>query len=260
MKTLRDAHVLLTGASSGIGAALAVALAEAGARLTLVARREAQMREVLGRCAPGDHQIVPADLARLEGIGDVVRRAIDGLGPIDVLVNNAGVQIVRPTAKTSVDDGEWLLRVDTLAPFRLIHAVLGPMLERGRGSIVNIASLAAIAPTAGMFHYSAAKAALAAGSEALASEMRGQGVHVLTVYPGPVETDMATTTMKQYTRDPTGPMPVGRADALARLVVSAIRREKARIIYPRSYAVARAMPGTTRFFMDRMTPALVDED
>ncbi len=253
---LHDAHVLLTGASSGIGAALARALADRGARLTLVARREARLRALADEM-PGEHHVLPADLADLDAADRVASRAVEAGGPIDVLINNAGVQIVRPTAQTTAAEGEWLLRVDTLAPFRLMHAALGPMLDRGRGSIVNIASLAAIVPTAGMFHYSAAKAALAGGSEALASELRGTGVHVLTVYPGPVETEMAAAAVQQYARDPTGAMPVGTAAGLARRVVAAIERRRPRLYYPRAYGLANAFPGTTRFLVDRLTPALV---
>lgn len=259
MIDLTDAHVLLTGASSGIGAALATALADAGARLTLVARRESRLREVAAACAGDAHRVLPADLADLDAVGPLVERAVERLGAIDVLVNNAGVQIVRPTARTTHADGEWLLRVDTLAPFRLIHAVLPAMVERDRGSIVNVASIAAIAPTAGMFHYSAAKAALAGGSEALASELRTTGVHVLTVYPGPVQTDMAAAAITRYKTDPTGGLPVGKADVLAKRIRRAIERGHRRIIYPRPYAITRSMPGITRFVMDRATPDLVDE-
>lgn len=258
MKTLQNAHILLTGASSGIGAALARALADAGARLTLVARRKARL-EALAEELPGEHRVLPADLADLEAADRVAREAVDAGGPIDGLINNAGVQIVRPTARTTAEEGEWLFRIDTLAPFRLIHALLPPMLERGAGYIVNIASLAAVVPTAGMFHYSAAKAALAGGSEALASELRGTGVRVLTVYPGPVETDMAAAAVTHYQKDPTGAMPVGTPDVLARKVVDAMRRGRPRLYYPRSYGLARQFPGTTRFLVDRLTPALVDE-
>lgn len=259
MIDLNTAHVLLTGASSGIGAALAHALARAGARLTLVARREDRLRAVAEAC-PGDaHRVQPADLADLDGIAPLVERAVDELGPIDALINNAGVQIVAPTARTSNADGEWLLRVDTLAPFRLIQATLQPMIDRGRGSIVNIASVAALAPTAGMFYYSAAKAALAGASEALGSELRGSGVHVMTVYPGPVATDMAATAVKRYAKDPTGGLPMGSTEVLARRIVKGMRRGQRRLIYPRAYAITRALPGTTRFVMDRLTPPLVDD-
>ena len=267
---LRGTHILLTGASSGIGEALALALAERGARLTLVARREQRLNEVAAACAGDEHHVISADLSDLDRVQPIVDEATQTLGPIDVLVNNAGVQIVRRMELTSVEDAEWLMRIDTLAPFRLIQAVLPQMLERQSGAIVNIASLAALAPTSGMFYYNAAKAALAGGSESLYGEVRDRGVHVCTVYPGPVETDMATAAIEKFDKDPTKMMPVGTTTVLARKVVRCIEKRKPRLIYPASYAAAnadeaqalaaaRAFPGITRIVMDNMTPPLSDE-
>ncbi|MCX4247780.1 SDR family NAD(P)-dependent oxidoreductase [Paraliomyxa miuraensis] len=248
-------HAFVTGASAGIGEALAKRLASAGYDLTLVARRQAELARVAEQLPAGAKvRTLVADVTDLPSLPGLVRRAENELGPVDVLVNNAGVQIVALTHEVEPEQGERLLAVNVLAPFRLTHAVLPGMLERGRGTIVDIASLAALAPTLGMYHYSASKAALAAASEALRAEVAPRGVHVVTVYPGPVHTEMAAAAVSRYAEDPTGILPVGNTRTLAKLVVRAIERRKARVIYPRAYVLARLFPGITRWVMDRMSP------
>ena len=241
-------HVAITGASSGIGEALAREYLRRGASLTLVARRRSKLEAIIeghaDRC-----RVVEADLTVHERACDWVDAASETLGPIDVLVNNAGVQIVGRTVDTSVDDGERMLRLNVLSPFRLTKHVLPGMIARGRGTIVDIASMAGIAPTPGMFYYNASKAALAAASESLRGELRGSGVHVMTVYPGPVRTAMEATMMKLFT-------PTGEATVLARKIANGVTSGRARIIYPATYGVSRHFPNLTRFFLDRFTPPL----
>lgn len=247
-------HAFVTGASGGIGEALAKRLASQGYDLTLVARREAELTRVAKEIPGSKVRTLVADVTDLSSLPGLVRQAEDALGPVDVLVNNAGIQVVTLTHEIEPEQGERILAVNVLAPFRLTRTVLPGMLERGRGTIVDIASLAALAPTLGLYHYSASKAALAAASEALRAEVAPQGVHVVTVYPGPVRTAMASAAVARYTSDPTSFLPVGDAGALAKLVVRAIDRRKARVIYPRVYLLTRMFPGITRWVMDRMSP------
>lgn len=248
-------HALVTGASAGIGEAIARRLAGAGYDLTLVARRESELQRVAASLPGGvESKCVVADVSAVEELGALISKAENALGPVDVLVNNAGVQIVAPTHEVPPDAGESLLAINVFAPFRLTLAVLPGMLERGRGTIVDIASVAALAPTLGMYHYSASKAALAAASEALRAEVAPQGVHVVTVYPGPVDTDMANAANARYASDPAKGLPTGSPDGLARLVVRAIEGRKDRVIYPRHYILARMFPGLTRWVMDRFSP------
>lgn len=252
---LRLMHALVTGASAGIGEAIAKRLAAAGYDLTLVARREAELERVASELGGTvNARCLVADLSAVDSLAELVDTAEEALGPIDVLVNNAGIQVVGPTPEISAQDGERLLTVNVFAPFRLTLLLLPRMLERGQGTIVDIASLAALAPTLGMVHYSASKAALAAGSEALRAEVAPGGVHVVTVYPGPVETKMANAAVDRYAKDPTKGLPVGNTAALADRILVAIERRKARVIYPRVYAVARYFPGLTRWVMDRFSP------
>ncbi|MBK7975366.1 MAG: SDR family NAD(P)-dependent oxidoreductase [Deltaproteobacteria bacterium] len=250
-------HVVVTGASAGIGAGIARAYARAGARLSLVARRGAPMQALLDETG-ATGRVFEADLATPERSTVWLADAIAAFGEPDVLVNNAGAQVVGHTAAGDPDDGERTLRLNVFTPLRLIRAVLPGMLERKSGTIVNIASMAALAPTLGMTYYNAGKAGIAAASEALRGEVRKSGVNVITVYPGPIPTDMGNAGFAAY--EPTWMLKmqaVGTVDELARRVVRAVERREARVIYPGgTYTLARWMPPLTRWVVDRFTPPL----
>jgi short-subunit dehydrogenase len=167
------------------------------------------------------------------------------------------VQIIQPVDLTDASKGEDLLRLDLLTPLRLTRAVVPAMIARGSGTIVDVASMAAITPMVGMFYYNAAKAGLAAASEALRGELRGTGVHVVTVYPGPVDTDMGRAGFVKYEETLSAKIaPVGTAAELARLVRRAVEKKKARVIYPRFYAITRYVPNLARWFTLRFSPPL----
>jgi short-subunit dehydrogenase len=250
-------HVVITGASSGIGEALAREYLRRGASLTLVARRKTKLEEIASGHADRCH-VVEADLADTTHAGDWVDAAVARLGPIDALVNNAGAQIVGRTVDANIEDAERMLRINVLSPFRLTKRVLPQMIARRRGTIVDIASFAAIGPTPYMFFYSASKAALAAASESLRGELRGTGVHVLTVYPGPVRTPMEQAARAAYEETTALRLltPAGDAAVLARKIADGVASRRARIVYPASYALARHLPNVTRFVLDRFTPPL----
>ena len=117
--------------------------------------------------------------------------------------------------------------------------------------------MAALAPTPGMYYYNASKAGMAAASEALRGELRGTGVHVVTVYPGIIETDMGKAGLASYHDSKLLALqPRGTTEELARLVVKAVERKHERVIYPSTNALARHFPATTRWMMDRLTPGL----
>lgn len=251
-------HIVITGASSGIGAALARELSSLpGARLTLVARR-GQALEALAETLPGETQVVVRDLSEPEGMTDWLADAEAAFGSVDILVNNAGVQVIAPSAQVDVEEGERSLALNLVAPLRLSRSVLPHMVARGAGQIVNIASMAALAPTPSMTYYNAGKAGLAAASEAMRGELRGTGVNTLTVYPGIIaETEMAQAGLQKY--DSTFMLrhqPTATAAELAHAVRRGIERRKARVILPRINWLARMFPGITRWVLDRFAPKL----
>lgn len=249
-------HVAITGASSGIGEAVARAFAARDASLTLVARREPLLRKLAAELPTPTHVEV-ADLADLTRCCDWIAPAEAELGPIDVLVNNAGITSTGPFREISVEESERLLRINLLAPLRITRAVLPGMLERRRGTIVDVASVAAFLSLPGMVDYSASKGGFAAASETLRTELHGTGVHVVTVYPGPVSTAMADTARKAYVPDFRQRLVYeGKPDALAKLIVEAVRKRYARVIYPRGYTLARAFADPLRALVARFSPAL----
>jgi short-subunit dehydrogenase len=247
-------HVAITGASSGIGEALAREFARAGAKLTLVARRGELLQKLAKEVGVPTH-VVSQDLSKPAECTRWIAAAEAANGAIDVLVNNAGKQIVAPTAEVDPDEADALLCLDLLTPLRLTRAVLPAMIARKSGTIIDVASLAALAPTPGMTWYNAAKAGLAAASESLRGELRNTGVHVVTVYPGPVDTPMARAAYDVY--ESTGAVtaiPLGSTDELARKVRRAVERKQPRVIYPASYGITRHFPNVTRWALDRFTP------
>lgn len=249
-------HVVITGASSGIGQSLAEAYLARGAKLSLIARRRDRL-EAIAQPAPERCHVVEADLSDPAQTTGWIPAAEAALGPIDVLVNNAGVQIVARTDTVEWSDAERLLRVDLFAPLEITRAILPAMLARRSGTIVDIASMAAIAPTPSMYFYNAAKAGLAAASESLRGEVRRHGVHVVTVYPGPVATDMEIAGRKAYAKSTVADMtPTGRPDVLARKIIAAVEKKRPRVIFPASYAVSRHFPNLTRWFLDQFTPEI----
>jgi len=255
-------HVAITGASSGIGAALAREWSRRGADLTLVARRGELLRRLAAELG-GKVRVVEADLGDVERADSWLADAEKELGPIDVLVNNAGVEIVEPTPTVDWKKAEALLRLNLLTPLKLNRAVLPGMIARGRGCLVDVVSVAGLTTPPTYYFYGASKAGLAAASESLRAEVRGAGVHVVTVYPGPIRTDMGERAMAVAESQLKGStlglffarrVPWGTVDVLARRVADAVERRRARVIYPRVYALQRWLPPLARWANDLIAP------
>jgi NAD(P)-dependent dehydrogenase (short-subunit alcohol dehydrogenase family) len=189
---LEGKRVLVTGASSGIGAAMARGFAERGAVVGVCARREDRLAEVLADCrehAP-DSRMWTVDLAQLDGVEPFARHADDELGGIDVLVNNAGIPKRRKVEVLTVADVDAVMAINYLSPVRLMLALVPRMLERGGGHVVNVSSVAARLSPPGEAAYAASKAALTAFSECLAVELWDAPVSVHVVNPGVVDTEL----------------------------------------------------------------------
>lgn len=185
-------RVLITGASSGVGAALARQLAAGGAVVGLAARRRERLEAVLADCrrSSSASQMWVADLADTAAIDPLAAEVWEGLGGIDVLVNNAAVPKRRAVRELEPAAVEAVMRVNFFAPMRLALAVLPRMLARGDGVIVNVASMGG---RLGIVHeaaYCASKFALCGWSEVMAIDLHGTGVSVKLIEPGPVDTEI----------------------------------------------------------------------
>lgn len=182
----RDARVVITGASRGIGAELAAELAARGARVVLIARS----REALEKLAADlDGEAFPADLTDRGAIESVVR-AVEADGPIDVLVNNAGVDLTGALVELPAEQIEQLVLLNISAPILMSRAVIPGMIERGRGHIVNVSSLAGTNALPGLAPYAASKAALSHFTAGLRAELKGTPVTTTLAEIGPVESTM----------------------------------------------------------------------
>ena len=185
---LEGRTALVTGASRGIGAAVARGLARHGARVALLARGEAALRTLADEL-DGDALVVPCDVqdaAATERAVATLTQRFDG-GP-DIVVNNAGAFMIAAAHKTSVADFRATLEINLIVPFALVRAFVPRMRERARGHIVTIGSIADRAIFPGNAAYSASKYGLRAMHEVLRAELVGSGVRASLVSPGPVDT------------------------------------------------------------------------
>jgi short-subunit dehydrogenase len=182
-------RVLVTGASRGLGAALARALAGRGHPLLLVARSEADLAQRVAECREAGAQVAScaADLAVADDCERVARAAEQQLGGIDVLINNAGIGPYRPFTDHSAADIVRIVALNLTAPMLLARALLPGMLTRGHGHVVNIASDLARRPLANMAPYVASKFGVLGFAGSLHRELRARGLKVTTVLPGIID-------------------------------------------------------------------------
>ena len=187
---------IVTGASSGIGREIARELARRGHGLTLVARREARLRELAGEleaAGAGEVAVVAADLTEAAAREAVPAAVAAGGAVPSVLVNAAGLSTVGPVHRNDPAAELAMIRTDVEAVAHLCSLVLPGMVERGSGAVLNVASTAAFQPMPGQAGYGASKAFVVSYSRALRAELRGTGVTVTVLCPGPVRTEFAET-------------------------------------------------------------------
>lgn len=206
---------LVSGASRGIGRAIAEAYAAAGADVAVMSRDEALLNEVAAsvRARGRRAAVVPADVLDADAVAAAVAIATDELGSIDILVNNAGGNSFSiPLAQMRFSGWEKTFRLNLDSVVRLTQAVLPGMVERRRGSIINIASVAGLQGAPLMAHYAAAKAALISLTQSVALEVAHAGVRVNALAPGWIDTDLTAFLRTEEGSDAglIGRVPMGR--------------------------------------------------
>lgn len=228
---LEDRRALVTGAGRGLGAAIALGLARAGASVALVARTGVEIEAVAAqiRAAGGRAIALPTDVTDESAVGDLARRAAAAFGPIEVLVNDAGTAASAPLPRITLDDWNRVLAVNATAAFLTMRAFLPAMLAADWGRIVNVASTAGLAGARYIAHYAASKHALLGLTRAAAAEVEGTGVGVHAVCPGYADTSMTEATVANV-RERTGR---SAADALAAVLAAAGQR---RLVTPAEVA------------------------
>jgi len=242
----------VTGASSGIGAATALAFAAAGARVGVLARRrdrlEALAREVIG--AGGEALVLPADVGDPDAVDRAVAQFLARWSRVDVLVNNAGVGLTAAVESTTLDEFRLLHAVNVLGTVAATQAVLPAMKQAGRGHIINVSSVVGRRATPWSAAYSMTKSAQVAFSESLRVELKRHGISVSVVYPVRTATEFFEAQLRKelVMKGPTG--PVQSAEHVARAIVRCARRPRAEV-YPFWPARILALLSVT-------TPKLVD--
>ncbi len=225
--TFADKVAVITGASSGIGRALAKALAKEGAKVGLVARRRDQLVALADEIQAEGGTVVyaAADVGDRAQVGAAIREVAERLGPVDLLVANAGVGAPTTLEPFNAEAQEKMFRVNVLGVIYAIDAVLPDMLRRRRGHLAAVSSLAAYKGLPGESGYTASKAAVNTFMEGLRIQLRDRGIAVTTICPGFVATPM--TEVNQFK------MPfLLTADEAARRIVGALRRRKKVFDFP----------------------------
>lgn len=190
---LRDRVVIVTGASSGIGEATALAFAAAGARVVLAARRAERLAALAERIAAigGTALAVVADVTREEDVAHLFARAVEDFGRVDVLVNNAGIADATPTDDLTLDRWQAVIQTNLTSAFLCSRAALRLMKPQGRGRIINVGSLSAHVPRPHSAAYTASKFALDGLTRSMAVDARDHGIAVSIFHPGMVVSELA---------------------------------------------------------------------
>ena len=222
MFDLTSMTALITGASGGIGGAVAKALAAQGARVALSGTRAEALESVRSEIG-GDAVILPCDLSDAAAVDALVPAAVAALGRLDILVNNAG--ITRDNLAVRMKDDEWdiVIRVNLEAAFRLARAALKPMMLKQRfGRIISVTSVVGVTGNPGQANYAASKAGLIGMSKALAQEVASRGVTVNCIAPGFITSPMTDGLADAQKTALLGRIPTGRLGDGSDIAASAV--------------------------------------
>jgi acetoacetyl-CoA reductase len=211
--TLKEAVVVVTGASRGLGRAIAEELASGGAKVVVnYSRSKEPAEELVNQISEsgGEAIAVQADVSDAEQAQSLIDQAIEKFNRVDVLVNNAGINIDKTLKKLSVEDWDKVIQVDLNSAFYTVHAVLPHMTEQGGGKIINMSSFVGEAGNIGQANYSAAKAGLLGFTKTAAQELARSGITVNAICPGFIETDMVANIPEEAQQKLRKQVPLGR--------------------------------------------------
>lgn len=213
MGTLKEAVAVVTGASRGLGRAISEELARGGAKVVVNYSRSKEPADDLVKSIEsegGEAIAVRADVSDAEQAQSLIDQAIERFNRIDVLVNNAGINIDKTLKKLSVDDWDKVIQVDLNSAFYTVHAVLPHMTEAGGGKIINMSSFVGEAGNIGQANYAAAKAGLLGFTKTAARELARSGITVNAICPGFIETDMVASIPEAAQEKLLENVPLGR--------------------------------------------------
>ena len=225
---LEGRRILITGAASGIGRSIARSFAQEGARLALVDIDEdgaGLVRDELANTS--DHQVFPCDVTNAQSVNETVANAVEAIGNLNGIVNSAGKDLVEPFENMTLSQWEEILSTNLTATFLVCHASLGTLRTAGGGTIVNLASGAALRPIHGRSAYSTAKAGIVMLSKSLALELAADNIRVNALCPGGTDTPMLRESAGGAVGDPVpadvlARFPLGRVAAPEEMAAAAL--------------------------------------
>ena len=225
---LRDARVIVTGASQGIGRAIALEFGRRGARLALASRNRQALDEVAGliKADGGSAIVIPTDVTAAGAAEQLAQDTIRELGGIDILVNNAGIGMTAPIGDASSADVEAVFALNVLAPAAAIRAVVPIMRAQHDGMIINISSMAGRIVVPRIGYYSASKFALTAIGDALRMEEGHRGIKVMNVFPGTTRSNFGENRLGARGRQAHQRLPPVTAEKVATRIANAVERNQ----------------------------------
>lgn len=258
LKDYKGLTALVTGASSGVGRQLALQLAQKGARVALVARREAELEALAEeiRAQSGTALVLPCDVSDSAQATAAANRALAEFGAVDILINNAGYGGQRTFLDWDLDDMERIMRVNYFGALYFTKALLPRMVERKRGWLVFVSSVTGRIASPEKSAYAASKFAMTGFAEGLSLEVEAAGIHLLTVFPGVIKTPFHTEQMLRDMPEKTRGSMVEPA-ALVDAIFEALAKGKRELTFPggiaAGYVVKALAPGFLRKQVMRVT-------